>query len=446
MRSCCYRWIFGVFLAVTSLHCFPQSIPPTADVIQIPSYGYGGQIFSSAAAACVAAGQARAIELGGTSSGFSYIGNSQCRGDTSTHNNVYALIDVVETCPAGYSATGNQCVKYTCQAGYVLNGSMCDPELQCPPGQSKWNGQCKPDCLFLQRRDQTTGECNCNREGNTSIGINEYVDTSGEGPLPSKVCVHGCEFNIGEGIGMGAQFWAGQRTTATGAVCDPSKALVDKPQPPKNKPPCAADQGVMTSSSGTVACVPQGTPGAKKPEVEVKKKKETYPDGSVKETTETKTKDTNTGATNTSTTTTSTGGLSGSSGTSTSEEDKKPTTGGTDDGECEGDDCGEDDGPEFEEPEGDGLYEKGDRTIRDALNDFVTGITGAPIYNTAATWFNVMAMPSGCGGMLTNVPLLNITISLDEYLCGPSAQTIVQIAGVVVLALAAFAAFRIGFL
>lgn len=305
----------------------------------------------------------------------------------------------IASCPSGAVLDGGVCKSFTCPAGYTLNGSMCDPDVVCPPGEVKWNGECKPECLFLQRRDQATGECNCDREGNPSIGLNENVDTSGEGSLPDKICVQGCEFNIGEGIGMGAQFWAGRRTTATGAVCNASDAVVDKPQPPKKKPPCEAGEGVMTSSAGTVACVPEGTPGAVKPEVEVKKRKETYPDGSVKETVETTTKDNNTGATNRSTSTTSTGGLSGSAGSSTSEEDTQPKIPGTgsgtgsgdgdgdgDDGDCEGDDCSH---GEF--PGTDGLYEKKfPNGIKGVLDARFSELRQTPIFSLVNT-----LVPSG---------------------------------------------------
>ncbi len=323
---------------------------------------------------------------------------------------------------------------------------MCDPA--CPADKRNWNGQCLEPCKSLQNVNQTTGECECSNR--VVLGIQENVDTSGEGSIPDSQCIGGCQFAIGDGIGLGGQFWYARREGATGQTCTTDSNKNDQPMPETKKPPCDAGQGVMTSSSGTVACVPEGVPGAKPPAVEQKEKKEVFPDGSQRNTTETKTTDTNTGASHTHTTSTSTGGQAGSAGTSTTTEDDKATgTGGVGtsdqegDGDCEGSDCGTGEG--FKMPEGD-LYEEGERTIRQVIDEFVQGMKSAPIIQAATEFFDIGAMPASCGGMTAAIPVVDVQLSLDEYLCGDGANMIMQIAGVVVLAMAAFAAWRIAFL
>lgn len=228
---------------------------------------------------------------------------------------------------------------------------------------------------------------------------------------------------------------------------EPLKPPADDPPVNPKEPPCAATEGVLTSSSGKVACVPYGTPSPRKPDVKVREKKETFPDNSTKTTTETKTTDPKTNASHTHTTTTSSGGMAGPAGTTEGKESETGDgNGGDGDGDCEGDDCGEGDGPDFTPPEGGDLYESSERTIRNVIDDFVNAVSAAPAIQAAQSFFVPGSMPASCGGMSTNVPMIDVTVSLDEYLCGESAQTIIVIAGVIVLAIAAFAAFRIGFL
>jgi len=117
----------------------------------------------------------------------------------------------------------------------------------------------------------------------------------------------------------------------------------------------------LTSSSGKVACIPEGTPSPRKPDVKVREKKETFPDNSTKTTTETKTTDPKTSASHTHTTTTSTGGMAGPAGTTEGTESETGDgdgDGGDGDGDCEGDDCGEGEYTPGEFPETEGLYTK----------------------------------------------------------------------------------------
>lgn len=85
----------------------------------------------------------------------------------------------------------------------------------------------------------------------------------------------------------------GYECTAEGTV--PSTADPVPPTPEK-KPPCADGEGVLTSSSGTVACVPPGTPGSAPPNVTKDKEVVKNPDNSTTEKETTTTTDPQTGA------------------------------------------------------------------------------------------------------------------------------------------------------
>lgn len=354
---------------------------------------------------------------------------------------------VVSKC-SGVTVNG-VCKTFTCpDASWTLNGTMCERKEPCPSDQREWNGECRPLCKFLQTVNSQTGDCEC--ADNVSMRNNTGVEMSGDGSMPSDVCVGGCSFHIGDGIGLGGQYWYGIRSSANYKTCSGDSEFSDEPMPQKKDPPCPDGQGVMTSSSGTVACVPEGVKGAKTPEVEKKVKKETYPDGSEKTTTTTKTTDPGTGASHSHSESTSTGGMAGPAGTSTSTESVNGKgagaksgggNGGGGDG-CEGENCG---GEGFKGPDGD-LYEKKDRTIRDVLDEFNSTVSAAPVFAAARNWFSVGGMPSGCGGLSVSVPYLNTSISADSIFCGEYGALIMQIAGAVVLAAAAYAGFRMAFL
>jgi hypothetical protein len=79
---------------------------------------------------------------------------------------------------------------------------------------------------------------------------------------------------------------------STPAVSPPDKTPVE---PPK-KTPCASGEGVLTSSTGSVNCVPSGVPGAATPVVTNSKDVQVHPDGSKKTTETITTRDPQTGA------------------------------------------------------------------------------------------------------------------------------------------------------
>lgn len=247
-----------------------------------------------------------------------------CRDAATGQATVYDVIDykgAYFTCP---------------DSTWTLSGSTCTrPDVTCNGNQSL-----SDDGL----------SCRCNLNSlNALIGTGERPWFEGSGSMPSSLCDGGCMRSTGFGLGGGGK-WSVQGGAFTGEKCDGTGATSDPTPPEPNNPaPCSPSQGVMTSTSGTVACVPEGTPDARPPTVTKTTKTETMPDGSTRTTTTTTTTDPATGATSTSTTTTTTAGPSGGTtagepGTSTGTSD----TAGTDtdgdgigDGTCEGEDCGE---------------------------------------------------------------------------------------------------------
>lgn len=344
-------------------------------------------------------------------------------------------IDCLSSCPSGTEPDGS---------------GKCVTPPKCGENEREWNGECRPKCEPMQAvpQDSQTGDCEC---GLISTP-HPPPSVGGSGNAPGSTCYGGCSYQLGGmTLNLGGKEWIGELGTPLNQVCS-STGESEKPLPETKEPPCAPGEGVGTSSSGKVLCVPEGTPNAPKPDVEKTVKKETYPDGSEKTTETTKTKDPTSGATDTKSTSTSTGGMAGPAGTTTTTETStgdgkgtgnEPGQGdGDGDGDCEGDDCGG--GKRFEGPDGD-LYEKKDRTMKDALDDFRSTVRNSPVIVAAHNWFTVSGMPSACGGLTVTVPFLDVTISVDPIFCGEYGVLIMQIAGAVVLAMAAYAGFRMAF-
>lgn len=372
-------------------------------------------------------------------------------------------------CPAGSMISGANCVTtqttYTCpDSSWTLSGQTCTRANSCPtyppstpdslsatqpsncscPAGTSWyayNG-CRKTC----GGNQPTGEV-----ANSGFGI-AIADGATEG------CFQGClvqhkagGYDQYKGYKMATATWSKWACNGNGLGTGPTPN--DQPTPDaqtqdpskKKDPPCAAGDGVITSSSGGVKCLPEGTPNTSKPSVEKKTKTETFPDNSTKTTTETTTRDPNTNATSVSTTTTSTGGQSGPAGTSTSQEGTTGKVGGGNgngdgDGSCDPtlNFCGG--------PSTDDLYKKKDKTMESVLGKFKDDVANTEFAKGAGAFFNVTIPGGSCGGMSANVPYLNMTVDLGQFLCTPQAAQLLEGVGAVLRVVVAFLAFTWAFL
>lgn len=346
-------------------------------------------------------------------------------------------------------------------SGWVLQGATCT----------------RPDCVAPETRDSATGLCkapDCPAYSGTA------TDSLTQAPPPGCQCPSGskwypfngcrktCAWNAGEKVNAGwdMQYKAGGSVCAMGCesygtgdyligkdgvrtgpvessgwACGvgaptspvPPDDTAKIPEGAKHPPKCAATEGVMTSSSGNVLCVPEGTPAASKPNVESKKKTEVFPDNSTKTTETTKTTDPNTNATDTRSTTTSTGGQSGPAGTGTTTENTSGDSGsGSADGE--GDEDGDCDPKKHfcSKPSTEGLYEKKETTFGGVLGKFTTDMKNTPIGQAVETTLNITVPSSGaCPDLSANIPYLNTTIDLAPYLCTGKAIEYMEVMGTI---------------
>lgn len=127
--------------------------------------------------------------------------------------------------------------------------------------------------------------------------------------------------------------------TAEAAAPIPGLPGQTPPDPPK-KPPCLPTEGVMTSSTGAIHCVPEGIPGSNKPAVTKESNTTKNADGSTTTKETTTTRDPSTGVESKETVTTNRDG-SGNVTSSTSDSSLKGSTVGGDPTKPAGDDfCG----------------------------------------------------------------------------------------------------------
>lgn len=216
--------------------------------------------------------------------------NTTCQS-TASYTEYTFPYTVVPPIPEGYicpdstwTLSGNQCTRNTVTCNYPAGS-------QTPSA------------------DGLSCRCNLDMLNFPSAAGRPWFE--GVGEMPNQLCDGGCMRNTGFGLGGGGK-WSVEGGAFTGAKCDGNTPAPSTPKPDK-KPPCAATEGVMTSSSGKVSCVPEGTPDARKPEVKKTESRETNPDGSTVDKTKTTTKDPATGATHTETVTTTPSGTTTSS-------------------------------------------------------------------------------------------------------------------------------------
>lgn len=204
-------------------------------------------------------------------------------------------------------------------------------------------------------------------------------------------------------------------------------------------PVCADGEGVGTSASGKVLCIPPGTPDTSTPVVKKSTKTETFSDNTTKTTTEVITIDPNTSASSTVTIVIGTGGQSGT-GTTTSVRNESGSGGTSGNGSGEGscdptkDFCG---GPGTS-----GLYTKKTKTVAGVVGDFKNGVMSSGIGSAATGFFNVTTPSGGCPNWVVEVPYLNVTLNVSQYFCTAAAISMMNLVGAVLLFVASFVGFR----
>lgn len=335
---------FFLLLAVFSQFANAETIPATSGpltfVVQnsAPS-AQTSSVQSSYQAACDAG-----LVLWQTqypSSGF-FLKACQVANPTAGVNQNYG------TARYGYGSSGGEytgiiivkSVGYSCPSGqnWTLVGATCT-RPDCPAGQPMQpDGTCADKCAPTKDK-YTSG----------------WVSYTGASVPTGTVCISGCNYqqNVLLGnddrIGTDGRTWAEVGQTGLGTSCTGGTQgqTPDEKNKDSKKPPCGAADGVLTTSTGKVLCVPEGTPDARKPGVQKTESKQTGPNGEVTTTEKTTTKDPQTGATHTSTTSTTTN----PDGTTKTSSEEKSTGGAAVGGGGSGDNSGNEPGQCAKEPD-----------------------------------------------------------------------------------------------
>ncbi len=227
---------------------------------------------------------------------------------------------------------------YSTGSWSIEGGTMCYSEggpsrlcgLACPDSSWTLNGSVctRPDCPY--GRDAITGQCQGKCEAGAGVTSSAwYVFGVGSDPN-GAYCVNGCQVQMQADSGQPVYYTNGKKnrvkmnTLTVNAECTdgralpvPSTAAESPPVPPK-EPECAAGEGVLSSSTGKVHCVPSSVPDAPKPRVQKESQTQNFPDGSQKKTDTITTTDPETGVSDrrqTVTNTPKTGGGAGEAGT-----------------------------------------------------------------------------------------------------------------------------------
>lgn len=299
---------FATVLFSLSAHC--ETIPAASSTYTAlfqPWRNSVGMLAYTGATPTDACEAVRAPYLGADSSlvGVTKVSDTQYTCNFLFHGSPHNSIYVVSS-------------KY-CNSGDTLNSStgICTNSLTCPTGQN-WTlsgSNCtRPDCTAPDVRDPNTGLCTAppdpcvGKEAQAPV-TSWYPSTVGAPSLESsKYCDSGCTAALnpsptGTSYANKQMRWQQYQLVQLGYSCaaglpsTPSISPPDKqPVEPPKKTPCSPNEGVLTSSSGSVNCVPSGVPGASTPVVTNSKDVQVHPDGSKKTTERITTRDPATGA------------------------------------------------------------------------------------------------------------------------------------------------------
>lgn len=170
---------------------------------------------------------------------------------------------------------------YVCPSGqgWTLSGTSCT-RPDCQPGETRDpNGLCVSPCVTKSQQAPSMHWFK-SAVGAMTLEGSTYCDsgcTAAVNPAPTGTSYNNGKFKLQR-----------YEVVYLPIACTEGAALpaeqpnaVPPPEPPK-KPVCLATEGVLTTSSGTVACVPPGVESAEVPVVRKDTKTETFPDGSTK--------------------------------------------------------------------------------------------------------------------------------------------------------------------
>lgn len=292
------RYVIAVFGLVFGFHAHSETIPATSvpsGTVVPPLYYYFGSSQSSTVAGACSAYVSAHFPTGSVCPPAHAL---DCSFKTRDIETVCQQKMAEAKCPEGTVMLGDRKC-YTSKATYT-----------CPPGGG-WSldGQSctRPDCPEGHSRD-ANGSCvsPCQAKENTSAG-GGWITVPRGGDPTGKSCDSGCQVSTTLDTSVDHYYTDGKTITQkysqtfTGQPCGsespkpPANETAKSPTEPPKKPPCEPSEGVMTSSSGTIACVPQGAPGSNAPIVTKQKTVEPFPDGSSKTTETITTRDPATG-------------------------------------------------------------------------------------------------------------------------------------------------------
>lgn len=462
-------FIIGLALCVTVTLSHAETTPAiyakTAITVKYANSYSASYIYDSAPGACTVLSSSGIYTSNGNSAPTSPTSGTivgTCKVSASTYN-----IIANSVCPSGsaWSSAQSSCVSNTLScpdSSWTLSGSTCTRPDACPmaPTSGAWlNNQptTQPSTCNCPTNYKWMPGQGCRKTCGTGMGADPGQAAWGDPTLfypkgQSEGCYGGCgvQPNSAEYTedGKGGRWYS--KSTYTGWSCgtNPTTTADDteapKLDPGKKHPPlCGATEGVLTDSNGKVNCLPEGVPDTRVPKVDKTKVTETSPDGAKKTTETTKTVDPGTGASDTQVTTTtcdSTGACSAPSTSSTSASKSGSGTGGEDEAGCD---------PQLKmcgKPSTSDLYKKKDKTVDTVLTDFKNDISNTDFAKGAGSFFKVSIPGGSCSGLSTNVPYLNVTIDLGQYICSPQAQQMMETAGAVLRLVVAYVAFTWAFL
>lgn len=427
LRALCYLGV-GLLLGANVVLAYAAEQPAVFDWLgwsSTENYFSGTKSFTEAT---VANCDAVAAAVNGTNIGFGT--PVPVEPDyTSTSYNIYVKCNYryppTAQYPSGQASSAVTHVKnskaYKCpDSTWTLSGLICTKIDACPPSQILPEG---------------ATECICDPSNLDKFPTLFAGDMHGFGESPDAACVGGCMRKTGSMcIGGGGEWWC-DGGAWTSQKC--TEETDSTPKPPTEKPPCDASEGVLTSSSGHVLCVPEGTPTARKPEV--KKTDKTTKTGeppTITNETKTVTKDPATGATDTHVSTTTTN----PDGTSTTKETSSGGSNGDESGEEPGECAKEPDSPLCKKGEVGEAGEFTDRNpkIAEAKNELISYFN--QVRGEISSMFSALG---GGGGSLPCPPSVSVLGATIKVCASDYANQLSKIGAIVIAMATLVAAFII---